>query len=78
MDRYAEITKTLQIKICHCNENVVRITSKRELRGKLSELEYPSNTSKEFLTPPSDLMMVIEGYTPRGMFPVTINFDNDK
>ena len=77
MDRYAEITKTLQIKICHCNENVVRITSKRELRGKLSELEYASNTSKEFLIPPSDLMMVIEGHTPRGMFPVTINFDND-
>ena len=39
------------------------------------ELEYASDDEEEeFRTPPPDLMtLVIEGYTPRGMFPFTIS-----
>ena len=40
-----------------------------------SELEYTSeDEEEEFRMPPPDLMMlVIEGRTPQGMFPFTIN-----
>ena len=39
------------------------------------ELEYASkDKEEEFRMPPPDLMtLVIEGHTPRGMFPFTIN-----
>jgi len=76
VDSYTDTIEALQVKVCHCNKNVVRIVSERELRDELLELEYISKTGEEeeLKTPPVNyISMVIDGYTPRGMFPVTIN-----
>ena len=58
---------------CQCNDAV--IASGGRGGEASSELEYASeDKEEEFRTPPPDLMMlVIEGHTPQGMFPVTIN-----
>ena len=61
------------MKVCQCNNDVV--ASGSGTRGVSSELEYASeDEEEEFRTPPPDLMtLVIEGHTPWGMFPFTIN-----
>jgi len=74
VDMYADIIETLQTKVCCYNEYVTKTTSGSGVRKESLELEYVSESSKEeFRTPPPDLMMVIDGHTLRGMFPVTIN-----
>ena len=64
------------MKVCWCNDDVVALGS--GAIGVSSELEYASEDreeEEEFRTLPPDLMtLVIEGYTPQGMFLVTINF----
>ena len=61
------------MKVCGCNDDVVASGSGG--RGVSLELEYASeDEEEEFRTLPPDLMtLVIEGRTPRGMFPFTIN-----
>ena len=61
------------MKVCQCNDDVV--TSGSGGREVSSELEYASEDEEEkFRTPPPDLMtLVIEGRTPWGMFPFTID-----
>ena len=63
----------LSVKVCRCNDNVVALGSRG--REVSSELEYASeDEEEEFRTLPPDLMtLVIEGCTPWGMFPFTIN-----
>ena len=69
------------MKVCRCNDDIVASGS-RAVKGS-SELEYTSEDDdeegeEEFRMPPPDLMtLVIKGCTPWGMFPVTINIDND-
>ena len=63
------------MKICHCNNDIVKVASGSEMREEL-ELEYMSESSKEeeYTIPPPDLMaMVINECTLQGIFPVTIN-----
>ena len=64
------------MKVCWCNDDI--IASGSGVAEVSSELEYTSEDGEEeeeFRAPPPDLMtLVIEGYTPQGMFPVTINF----
>ena len=62
------------MKVCRCNDGVIGSGSGGG-EGS-SELEYASEDKEEeeFRTPPPDLMtLVIEGHTPQGMFPFTIN-----
>ena len=63
------------MKVCQCNDDVVALGS--GVIEELLELEYALEDGEEeedFRTPPPDLMMlVIEGHTLQGMFPVTIN-----
>jgi len=69
----------LLVKVCQCNDDVV--ASGDGVIEESSELEYASEDGEgeeEFRTPPPDLMMlVIEGRTPQGMFPVTLYFGKD-
>ena len=60
------------MKVCRCNNDVV--ASRSGTREVSFELEYTSeDEEEEFRMPPPDLMtLVIEGRTPRGMFPFTI------
>ena len=75
LSQYVNTLELLLVKVYWCNDNVVASGS-----GAIeisSELEYTSEyreEEEEFRTPPPDLMtLVIEGRTPQGMFPVTIN-----
>ena len=63
----------LSVKVCRCNDDV--IASGSGGREVSLELEYASeDEEEEFRMPPPDLMtLVIEGRTPQGMFPFTIN-----
>jgi len=67
IDQYADIIETLQMKVCCCNDDIVKTVSGSGEREE-SELEYVSESSKEeekYLTPLPDLMtMVIDGCTP--------------
>ena len=61
------------MKACQCNNDI--ITSGSGGREVSSELEYASeDEEEEFRTLLPDLMtLVIEGCTPQGMFPFTID-----
>ena len=74
LSQVANALKLLLVKVCRCNDNVVASES-GAIKVSL-ELEYTSEDGEEeeFRTLPPDLMtLVIEGRTPQGMFPVTIN-----
>ena len=66
IDWYADIIESLQMKVCRCNNDVVKTVSGSGTREE-SELEYMSESSKEgeeYTPPPPDLMtMVIEERT---------------
>jgi len=78
LSRCVDALELLSVKVCRCNDDVVA-AGNRAIEES-SELEYASEDGEgeeeeeEFRTPPPDLMtLVIEGRTPQGMFPVTIN-----
>jgi len=80
LSRCVDALELLSVKVCRCNDDVV--ASGSGAIEESSNLEYASEDGEgeeeEFRTPPPDLMtLVIEGRTPRGMFPFTIYFDND-
>jgi len=80
LSRCIDALELLSVKVCRCNDDVV--ASGSGAIKESSELEYASEDGEgeeeEFRTPPPDLMsLVIEGRTPQGMFPVTLNFDKD-
>jgi len=79
LSRCVDALELLSVKVCRCNDNVV--VSGSGAIGESSELEYASEEEEEeeeFRTPPPDLMtLVIEGRTPQGMFPVTIQLTCD-
>ena len=82
LSRCVNALKLPSVKVCQCNDDVV--ASGSGAIEESSELEYASEDGEgeeeeeEFRMPPPDLMtLVIEGRIPQGMFPVTINFDND-
>ena len=71
LSRVVDALEFLSVKVCWCNDVVIALGS-----GEMSsELEYPSeDEEEEYRTPPPDLMtLVIEGCTPWGMFPFTID-----
>ena len=75
LSQYVNALKLLAVKVCWCNNDVIDSGS-GAIEGS-SELEYASEVNEgeeEFRMLPPDLMtLVIEGHTPGGMFPVTIN-----
>ena len=75
LSRCVDALELLSVKVCRCNDDV--IASGNGAIDESSELEYASEDGEgeeEFRTLPPDLMtLVIEGRTPQGMFPVTIN-----
>ena len=77
LSRCVDALELLSVKVCRCNNDV--IASGSGAIEESSELEYASEEEEEeFRTPPPDLMMlVIDGRTPRGMFPVTIQLTCD-
>ena len=74
LSRVVDALELLSVKACCCNDDVVVAlgSGRREVS---SELEYTSeDEEEEFRIPPLDLMtLVIEGHTPQGMFPFTID-----
>ena len=71
LSQAVDALELLPAKVCQCNNGVVALGS-----GEVSlELECTSeDEEEEFRTPPPDLMtLVIEGCTPWGMFPFTID-----
>ena len=73
LSRVVDALELLSVKVCQCNNEVV--ASGSGTREVSSELEYASeDEEEEFRMLPPDLMtLVIEGCTPWGMFPFTID-----